>query len=40
MNKKYICKHCKVEVIGKTDFRPVILKEHAHFCPRRNLNWR
>lgn len=38
--KKFICKHCKVEVISKSDFRPVMLKQHKSSCPRRILNWR
>jgi len=37
---KYICKHCKVEVMGKNDFRPIILKQHPKWCPRYYLNWR
>lgn len=36
---EYHCKHCKVQVIGKSDFRPVLGKEHKKSCPRaRTLN--
>ena len=38
--KTYICKFCKVEVISKTDFRPIMLKQHKPFCRRAYLNWR
>lgn len=35
MDRK-ICKHCKVDVISKTDTRAVLGKEHGKHCPRRN----
>jgi hypothetical protein len=35
-NKKYICKHCKVQVVSKFDTRPVLGREHGKHCPRRN----
>ena len=33
--KKYICKHCKVQVISSTDFRAIVGHEHSRKCPRR-----
>lgn len=30
----YRCKYCKVPVLGKTDFRPILGKVHAKHCPR------
>lgn len=32
--KVYRCKYCKVPVLGKTDFRAILGKEHAKHCPR------
>jgi len=32
--KKYVCKYCKVEVMGPHDFRAVLGKEHAKHCRR------
>ena len=34
--KKFICKHCKVPVIGKTNTRALYGFEHGKHCPRRN----
>lgn len=34
--KKYVCKHCKVEVVSPTNTRAVLGREHAKKCPRRN----
>lgn len=34
--KKYVCRHCKVQVISKTDTHAVLGKEHKTSCPRRN----
>lgn len=31
---KYVCKHCKVEVISRFDFRAVLGKNHKRSCPR------
>lgn len=36
-NKKYVCKHCKVEVLGPKDPRPVLGKTHKKSCPRRRI---
>ncbi len=37
--KIYRCKHCHVQVMGKSDFRPIFTKQHKKSCPRaRNLN--
>lgn len=33
--KKYICRHCKVEVYGPGDSKPKLGKEHKKSCPRR-----
>jgi hypothetical protein len=33
--KKFVCRHCHVEVISKNDFRPKLGKTHAKKCPRR-----
>ena len=33
--KIYRCKHCKVQVLSKIDFRPVLGKTHSKHCPRR-----
>lgn len=35
--KKFICKHCKVPVVSKTNTRPLLGREHDKHCPRRNL---
>lgn len=32
---RFICKHCKVPVVGRKDFRPVLGYEHKKGCPRR-----
>lgn len=32
---KYICKHCKVQVYGKGDSKPILGREHKKSCPRR-----
>jgi RNase P subunit RPR2 len=34
--KKYICKHCKVQVISGTNTRAILGREHGKHCPRRN----
>lgn len=34
---KYVCKHCKVQVMAKNDARPVLGKEHKKNCPRRRI---
>ena len=33
--KKYVCKHCKVQVYGPKDLRPVLGHTHKRHCPRR-----
>lgn len=33
--KKYICKHCGVQVISRDNHHPVLGKEHGKKCPRR-----
>ena len=33
--KKFICKHCKVQVISKTNFHAIFGHEHKRSCPRR-----
>lgn len=35
VTKIYRCKHCKVQVLGKYDFRPILGRTHAKHCPRR-----
>lgn len=30
----YRCKHCKVAVMGKTDFRAILGQVHKIWCPR------
>ena len=35
--KKYVCKHCKVEVVSSYDKRPVPGKTHKKSCPRRRI---
>ena len=34
--KKFVCKHCKVQVISKTNTRAIFGHEHSKSCPRRN----
>lgn len=34
--KIYRCKHCKVQVISKTDTHAVLGHAHGKHCPRRN----
>lgn len=34
--KKFICKHCKIPVIGKLNTRAKLGYEHGKHCPRRN----
>ena len=34
--KKFVCKHCKVQVVSKTNFRAILGHEHKRSCPRRN----
>lgn len=34
-NKIYLCKFCKVQVLSKNNFHPVLGKEHKRCCPRR-----
>lgn len=33
--KKFICKHCKVQVVSKTNHQAIWGKEHGKHCPRR-----
>lgn len=33
--KKFICKHCKVQVISKTNKKAIWGKSHGKHCPRR-----
>jgi len=33
--KKYICRHCKVQVVGPKDTHAVLGKQHKPSCPRR-----
>lgn len=35
--RKFVCKHCKVEVLGPRDLRPIMGKTHKKSCPRRRL---
>lgn len=35
IKKKYVCKICKVEVVGPGNPRPILGKEHKKNCPRR-----
>ena len=34
---KVICKHCKVEVMSRTDHTAILGKEHKKSCPRHKL---
>lgn len=36
-NKKFICKYCKVQVLGREDFRPILGKVHLKHCKRKNI---
>lgn len=36
--KKLICKHCKVQVISRTNLKAIFGKEHGKHCPRRFKN--
>lgn len=33
----YICKHCKVQVISKTNKAAIYMAEHKPGCPRRKV---
>ena len=33
--KRYICKHCKVDVVSKENKKAVWGQEHGKHCPRR-----
>jgi uncharacterized protein YlaI len=33
--KKFVCKHCKVQVISKTNLKAIFGREHGKHCPRR-----
>lgn len=32
---KLICKHCKVQVISKTNLKAILGRQHGKHCPRR-----
>lgn len=34
--RKYICRHCKVQVISATNKRAIWGREHGKSCPRRD----
>lgn len=34
--KKYICKHCKVQVVGPKNTRAIYGHEHKKCCPRKD----
>ena len=34
--KRYVCKHCHVTVVSKTNHRPILGREHGKSCPRKN----
>lgn len=36
--KKFICKHCKVQVISPNNHAPIWGQEHKKSCPRKRLN--
>lgn len=38
MSIKFICKYCKIQVMGKGDARPVLGKVHKKCCPRRRTH--
>lgn len=35
VKKKFVCRHCKVEVVSKEKPVPVLGKQHKKSCPRR-----
>lgn len=35
--RKYVCKHCKVPMVSKTDHRPILGYSHKKNCPRRRI---
>lgn len=37
VNKRYVCKHCHVPMVSKTDHHPILGKSHKKNCPRRRL---
>ena len=37
LDKVYTCKHCKVQVNGPKDLRPVLGRTHKKNCPRRRI---
>lgn len=32
---KFVCRHCKVQVVSRRDTRPILGKEHKPSCLRR-----
>lgn len=34
---KVVCKHCKVQMMGRSDFAPILGKEHKKNCPRKRM---
>lgn len=32
----YLCRHCKVQVVSKTNHKAIYGREHKKCCPRRN----
>lgn len=34
-NKIYLCKHCKVRVVSKTNTQAILGRSHGKHCPRR-----
>ena len=36
--KRFICKHCKVPVISRTNLKAIWGREHSKKCPRRFKN--
>ena len=35
--KKYVCKHCGVEMVSRDNHHPILGKEHKKSCPRRRM---
>lgn len=37
VNGGFVCKHCHVKMVSKTNFRPIYGKSHKRGCPRRRM---
>jgi hypothetical protein len=36
ISKIFRCKHCKVQVVSKTNTKAILGRAHGKHCPRRN----